>query len=128
MGSFLYGARDVNDLGALVRGRDYRRPRKVHTIRIEKIVPESAESPGFVWYEIVRDGGWRSSTIQPFRRAPGPDGGHRLVWQAEGPDDALTLTPSFKAKWPGDEELLVHLFLRDGKIELCGDSTVQLAP
>jgi hypothetical protein len=49
------------------------------------------------------------------------------VWTAEGQDDALTLTPSFLARWPNNE-IVVHLFLRNGKIELCSDSTVQLAP
>ena len=75
---------------------------------------------------LERDGEPTSGTIQPFRRGSGPDGGYRLVWQAEGPDDALTLTPSFRATWPNGEHM-VHLFLRGGKIELCSDSTVQLA-
>lgn len=130
---FLCG-RGVLDLEALIRGRDYGRSSVKRQLRIKQIQPETAESPGIVWYEILADGAHEMDTIQPFRRGAGPDRGHKLVWSAEGPDDALTLSPSFLCRydWPGHpekaEQVIVHLFLKDGKIELCGDSTVELAP
>lgn len=48
------------------------------------------------------------------------------VWRWEGGSlEAPTLTPSFLC-WAG--EMRMHLYLRDGKIQLLDDSTVELMP
>ena len=107
-------------------------------IRIERIQagetdPQGKPVPGIdgvVWYEVLRPDRdevyfW---TVQPFARGA-PSGGKvggRLVWNWEsGPIEAPTLTPSFLS-WAGD--LRIHLYLKAGRIELLGDSTVELAP
>lgn len=80
-----------------------------------------------------------SYMLQPFARGPGftlarPDGSKRHIWGWDGNRDAPTLTPSFLCEaqhpplTPGSMPIRVHLFLRAGRIELCGDSTVRLAP
>jgi hypothetical protein len=69
--------------------------------------------------------------IQPFRRGepllhPHP----RLhVWSWDGNQESPTLSPSYLVRfcWPGLEgEQVVHLYLRDGQIDLLGDSTAIL--
>lgn len=72
---------------------------------------------------------------QPFRRG---DFGHRLdatpqeiaegranVWGWDG-NAAPTLSPSFLAKV--DRPYSLHCYVRQGRIELCSDSTVALDP
>jgi len=48
------------------------------------------------------------------------------VWGWDGNREAPSLTPSFLAK--KDRPYVFHMYLRAGKIELCGDSTVVLDP
>lgn len=58
---------------------------------------------------------------------------HRAnVWGWDGNTDSPTLQPSFLAREVDDEGKVIrpyrmHSFLRAGRIELCGDSTVTLA-
>lgn len=71
-----------------------------------------------------------------FRRG---ESGHRLdatdeekrsdranVWGWDGNREAPTLSPSFLAR--EGRPYVMHSFLRSGKLELCGDSTVALHP
>jgi hypothetical protein len=109
----------------------------VTRIRVERVAPETPDQPGMVWYELLYDDGSDGHSVQPFSRTAGRTFPNwNLIWLAEGPDDALTLSPSFLSRWTrqlnfGDRhevlEVVVHLFLRAGKVELCGDSTVVLA-
>lgn len=46
------------------------------------------------------------------------------VWGWDGNQSAPTVTPSFLAV--ADRPYRMHSFLRGGRLELCGDSTVQL--
>jgi len=48
------------------------------------------------------------------------------VWGWDGNVSAPTLTPSFLAK--AHRPYVFHMFLKQGKIELCADSTVSLDP
>ena len=110
-------------------------------IRIDRVSPEGAAERwkdeampwGLVWYEVLHDDGPPSFMTQRFSRSgEGRTRGGELIWAAMGDDDSLTLTPSFMCRFPygpGEiqREVVVHLFLRGGKIELCGDSTVVLA-
>lgn len=48
------------------------------------------------------------------------------VWGWDGNRDAPTLTPSFLAA--KGRPYVMHSYLRAGRLELCGDSTVKLAP
>lgn len=73
--------------------------------------------------------------LQPFRRGgvghkPGATPqeiaeNRANIWGWDGNRDAPTLNPSFLV--PGDEHRpRIHLFLRAGRIDLCGDSSVVL--
>jgi len=101
-------------------------------IRLEKIGQiDNGFDPtieGAAFYEITLPDGRVTCMIQPFDRAArnADRKDKRLVWNAEGEWDALTLTPSFLCRDPG-HGLLVHLFLTAGRIVLVGDSTVRLA-
>jgi hypothetical protein len=48
------------------------------------------------------------------------------VWGWDGNEAAPTITPSFLAAH--DRPYVMHSFLRAGKLDLCGDSTVTLHP
>lgn len=48
------------------------------------------------------------------------------VWGWDGSDSAPTITPSFLADH--GRPYRMHSFLRDGQLDLCGDSTVVLHP
>jgi hypothetical protein len=48
------------------------------------------------------------------------------VWGWDGNQDAPTLEPSFLAR--EGRSYVMHSFLRAGRLELCGDSTVVLHP
>lgn len=91
------------------------------TIKIDRI-DWTDEDSGNVLYEI-RNGDNIVYGCQPFDKL----GDHKneigqLVWKMTQ-KDPLTLEPSFRLKWPPH---VVHLLLRNGKIELCDDSTVVL--
>lgn len=84
---------------------------------------------GAVYYEITYDDGSTSWMMQPFARGPArtqdwPDGRRYNVWGWDGNREAPSLNPSFLCEEP--PRVRVHLFLRAGKIDLCGDSTVRL--
>lgn len=90
---------------------------------------------GAVWYEVEWPSGNLSYTLQPFARGPShkydksAPGGPVLLWGWDGNREAPTLTPSFLSNFPSSknsEGARIHLFLRKGKIDLCGDSTVVL--
>jgi hypothetical protein len=101
-------------------------------IRVEQIRAVShgkeCTCEGHVIYEVEFPDGDRESFLQPFRFGGSekcPNHGH--CWAATGTLDRLTLTPSYKCTG-GFHNSVVHLFLTDGKIQLCSDSTVELAP
>lgn len=55
-----------------------------------------------------------------------PDG---PVWSFNGNDDAPTFSPSLLNTWEHGPERVprrCHLFIRDGKIQFCGDCTHEL--
>lgn len=91
-------------------------------IRIERIEFDEPDG-GRVWYEIAHEDGSFSYMTQPFNREGRPTRRDRLVWAWDGNRDAPTLTPSFLCR---DTRVVVHLFLRNGAIDLCGDSTVRV--
>lgn len=91
-------------------------------IRIAQIGQEADH--GAVLYEIEYEDGTYSFMRQPFRRgAAGQDGNGRWWgWDGTSP---ITLTPSFVCE-DKRHGVRVHLWLKQGRIELCGDSTVRL--
>lgn len=108
------------------------RPEPYGTIRVMEIDGPDANLPGIegsVWYEVEHPDGTMTPLRQRFN-SDGKDDAHGHVWRrtggtVEGKD--LSLSPSFLCRWKqGDVDMVVHLFLRDGKIDLCGDSNVTL--
>lgn len=93
---------------------------------------------GVVTYEIRMPEGHRFPLyymLQPFvLGAHRQDATGRIsmknLWGWDGNRDAPTLSPSFACEdnREGCLPVRVHLFLKAGRIELCSDSTVQLAP
>lgn len=61
---------------------------------------------------------------------PALDGAARETWQANGAQwqrtgdtfETLTLAPSIRREPRGPRECALHIFIRDGQIEFCGDS------
>lgn len=66
---------------------------------------------------------------------PGCDQWHRVPvtgpnkWTWNGSDESPTLRPSVKCAWTygeNDEKRCCHFFLKEGKIQFCGDCTHDL--
>lgn len=56
--------------------------------------------------------------------------GAEPIWTWNGDVEKPTINPSIRARWDeGDKhvEKCCHIFVRDGHIEFCGDSTHELA-
>jgi len=88
---------------------------------------------GHVEYEMRVDGLEHTLlTMQPYRLGSNPGTVKGVnVWGWDGDLEHPTLTPSFLCTYSGSRDPLtrgirLHLFLRGGKIDLCGDSTVTL--
>lgn len=103
------------------------------------------EADGYVWYEIeyhepgavahFPDGSTKQDLAFDYLLQPFAVGGSRkdskggIMWGWNGNKEAPTLEPSYLAKWQHGSNrtpMVAHLFLRAGKIDLCGDSTVIL--
>ena len=64
----------------------------------------------------------------PTRPIPADRGGNHPKWTFNGDLDRPTLSPSIKATMRmGDKTLVCHSFVREGRIQFCGDSTHRLA-
>lgn len=95
---------------------------------------------GMVWYTVQPRGNQDETKVmflvQRFAKGPIRDhihegGGRTIIWGWNGNREAPTLTPSYRSQFhfhydDGLQEVMVHLFLKKGKIQLCGDSTVTL--
>lgn len=56
------------------------------------------------------------------------DGGPRPSWEWNGSMSAPTFSPSILVRWEQrGEQRVCHSFVRDGRIEFCGDCTHDLA-
>lgn len=100
-------------------------------IRVHKVSVNEDDRTGTVVYEIEEedkrgiDEPFFHYAIQPFSKPPHSEkdlDGRSYIWTWESGDkDSLTLTPSFRCRWRDD--LTIHLYFRNGKIDLINDST-----
>ena len=100
------------------------------TIRIHHVEifdEPTAGADGAVVYELAHPDGIFDYMQQPFARGARRyvNGAH--VWGWDGNEEAPTLDPSFVSVLSRARNSRVHLFLRGGKVDLLGDSTVRLA-
>lgn len=77
---------------------------------------------GAVEYEI-KTPEMRYRIYQPFKQGASLDINGKPVWGWDGNREHPTLTPSFLMDHP---PVHLHLFIRSGRVELCGDSNTEL--
>lgn len=106
------------------------------TIRIESMTlvddPREPGVIGAIWYEVEYGDGSITPLRQPFNDTGKSQVPKRHVWKRDSgsiENMDLTLSPSFLARWTEKGvPMVVHLFLRNGHIDLLNDSTVVLKP
>ena len=76
---------------------------------------------GYARYHV--DGDWEFNVDQPFWSKESSIVENHNVWHFNGNRESVSLTPSFLCD---TGRFKIHLYLTNGKIELCGDSTVEL--
>lgn len=94
---------------------------------LDKLRESNAPHEEFAKIGIINP--YTTTNFQPFSQKGTHQIDGRNVWAWNGNREAPTLTPSFLmdyGKRNGEQMTKVHLFLTDGKINLLGDSNVEL--
>ncbi len=94
-------------------------------ITTEQIEHRQKNNESFTDFDIINP--YSFTMFQPFKKGSTfqtEDG--RNIWAWDGNKEIPTLTPSWLMDYPGDYPIRIHLFFTKGKINLLGDSNVEL--